>query len=333
MSMTNFTGIDLSKLPPPNIIEPLSYEQIKNDMLTDYKARYPDAEITLASEPAVKLIEAFAYRELKMRQRVNEAAEAVLLAKAADTELDYLGARFGVERQIVEAGDPQALPPIPATYEDNERYRERIQLALEGFSTAGPIGAYVFHAMRVSSFVKDVAVDAPIFASAQLSNEQLALLPAGTTILQCTYDAGLANPQPGDVAISVLSTQSNGTPTTELNQSVLAHLNADDVRPLTDHVRLRPTEIIEYQIEAVLHFYPGPDAESVRQAAETAVQAWVIDNHKLGRDISLSALYSVLHRPGVQRVELLAPANDLVVNGHQAAFCTSVNISTGGRNV
>ncbi|TQF69547.1 baseplate assembly protein [Pseudoalteromonas luteoviolacea] len=333
MSMTNFTGIDLSKLPPPNIIESLSFEQIKSDMLADYATRYPDAEITLASEPAVKLIEAFAYRELKMRQRVNEAAESVLLAKAIDTELDYLGARFGVERQIVEAGDPQALPPIPATYEDNERYRERIQLALEGFSTAGPIGAYVFHAMRASSFVKDVAVDAPLFGPATLTTEQTATLPNGTMVLQCTYDAGLTAPQPGDVAISILSTQGNGSPSEGLNQSVLAHLNADDVRPLTDHVRLRPTEIIEYHIDAVLHFYPGPDAESVRQAAETAVKTWVIDNHKLGRDISLSALYSVLHRPGVQRVELHAPANDLVVNGHQAAYCTSVNVSAGGRNV
>ncbi|MBQ4852711.1 baseplate J/gp47 family protein [Pseudoalteromonas sp. MMG012] len=333
MSITNFSAIDLDKLPPPNIIEPLSFEQIKNEMLNEYKTRYADAEITLASEPAVKLIEVFAYRELMVRQRVNEGAEAVLLAKATDVELDYLGTRFGVERQLIDAGDIDANPPIPPTFETNERYRERIQLALEGFSTAGPVGGYVFHALKASPQVKDVAVDAPQFTVVQLTEEQQTQLPAGTTVLHCTYDAGLSDPQPGDVAITVLSTEGSGAPSSELNAAVMAALSADDVRPLTDHVRLRATDITEYALSATLHLYPGPDAESVRIQAQESAQSWVNENHKLGRDITLSGLYAALHLPGVQRVELHSPSNDLVMLGHQAAYCTNVAVLVGGRNV
>lgn len=333
MSITNFSAIDLDKLPPPNIIEPLSFEQIKNEMLDEYKARYAEAEITLASEPAVKLIEVFAYRELMVRQRVNEGAEAVLLAKATDVELDYLGARFGVERQMIDAGDADANPPIPPTFETNERYRERIQLALEGFSTAGPVGGYVFHALKASPLIKDVAVDAPQFTVAQLTEEQQTQLPAGTTVLHCTYDAGLSDPQPGDVAITVLSTEGSGAPSSELNAAVLAALSADDVRPLTDHVRLRATDITEYALSATLHLYPGPDAESVRAQAQANAQSWVNENHKLGRDVTLSGLYAALHLPGVQRVELHSPTTDLVMHGHQAAYCTNVSVTVGGRHV
>ena len=75
-----------------------------------------------------------------VRQRVNEGAEAVLLAKATDVELDYLGTRLGVERQVIDAGDADANPPIPPTFGLNDRYRERIQLALEGFKHRRPSG-------------------------------------------------------------------------------------------------------------------------------------------------------------------------------------------------
>jgi len=60
--MSRFTAINLSGLTPPDVIETLDYEAIVREMRDDLVARFPDIAgvIDLESEPARKLIEAFA---------------------------------------------------------------------------------------------------------------------------------------------------------------------------------------------------------------------------------------------------------------------------------
>ena len=76
------TVIDLSMLPAPTIIEALDYETLLTTRRADLVARYPAAAdvITLESEPLNKLLEESAYRELILRQRINDAARGVMLA-------------------------------------------------------------------------------------------------------------------------------------------------------------------------------------------------------------------------------------------------------------
>jgi phage-related baseplate assembly protein len=138
--------IDLSKLPAPEVIEPLSYEEILAEMRADLEARDPAYSAWLESDPGVKLLEVCAYRELLVRARVNDAARSVLVAFATGTNLDHLGALFGEARLEGES---------------DTAYRSRIPLALEKASVAGPAGAYEAHARAADDDVKDVAVLSP----------------------------------------------------------------------------------------------------------------------------------------------------------------------------
>ncbi len=142
--MSRFSAIDLSALAPPDIIEALDYEAIVREMRDDLVSRFPliAGVIDLESEPARKLIEAFAYRELRLRARINDGARAVLLASSYGTNLDHLAALFGTARQEGE-GD--------------ERLRRRVQLAPEAFSVAGPEGAYQYHVLTVAPWARDVS--------------------------------------------------------------------------------------------------------------------------------------------------------------------------------
>ncbi len=151
--------------------------------------------------PLVKLMESAAYVVLTLRQRVNDASGAVMLAYAGGADLDNLAALFAVERQVVESGNLDAIPPIPPTYEDDARLRRRVQLSLEGHRTAGPVGSYLFWGLSADPRVKDIDV---------------------------------ASPNPGEVRITVLSIEGDGTPDQELLETVDAALNHEDVRPLTD---------------------------------------------------------------------------------------------------
>ncbi|MDO5562510.1 MAG: baseplate J/gp47 family protein [Synergistaceae bacterium] len=91
--------IDLSKLPAPKIIEELSFEAILREMREDFAGRCPGwtAE-ALESDPANKILEVASYRELLLRQRINEAARACMLALSTGSDLEHLAAFYAVER-------------------------------------------------------------------------------------------------------------------------------------------------------------------------------------------------------------------------------------------
>ncbi|MBY0445833.1 MAG: baseplate assembly protein, partial [Burkholderiales bacterium] len=65
--------VDLSRLPPPNLIEALDFETIFKERKAALIALYPDAAavLTLESEPLTKLLQENAYRELIQRQKIN----------------------------------------------------------------------------------------------------------------------------------------------------------------------------------------------------------------------------------------------------------------------
>ncbi|QNK67759.1 baseplate J/gp47 family protein [Variovorax sp. PAMC26660] len=146
-------SMDMSLLPAPTVIEVLDFEVILARRLASFQTRYPDYSLVLESDPAYKLLEEMAYQELLMRQRINDAAKACMLAYAKGTDLDNLGANYQVPRLVVTPANPNAVPPVAAAYEDDERFRERIQLAPEGITTAGPEESYRYHALTASAQV------------------------------------------------------------------------------------------------------------------------------------------------------------------------------------
>lgn len=297
--MAGFTAVDLSQLPAPDIVETLSYEQIFAERLAEYIARAQAAGQTytalVESDPVFLLLQESSLRELVWRQRVNDAARAVMVAYAVGSDLDQLAAGFGVKRLQLDPGD--AAHAIPPTMESDTDLRRRIILAPEGFSVAGPEGAYIYHALSASGNV---------------------------------LDASATSPAPCEVVVSVLSRIGSGAADAALVAAVDAVLSADNVRPLTDAVTVQSAAILPYTIEATIYTYAGPDATVVLAASRARLDDYVEQSHRIGRDITLSGLYSVLHSPGVQRVELTAPTADIVVDRTQAAYCTGITIISGG---
>ncbi|MDA9573344.1 baseplate J/gp47 family protein [Rickettsiales bacterium] len=277
--MSNFTPIDLSKLPAPDVIETLDFESLLTDYINDFVARNPNYSTLLESDPAIILMQVVAYREMLLRARINEAAKANMLAYATKGDLDNLAAFFGVERLEDET---------------DERLRKRTQLALEGFSTAGPVGAYIFHSLSASNEVKSVSVKSP---------------------------------NPGEVLVTVLSNIGDGTVNQDLIDAVSAKLNEDDIRPLTDLVSVQEAEIINYQVEAVITVYSGPSSAVVETEASDALQKFISDRHEIGRVIAISGIYDALHVDGVKKVELISPLADVETTNEQAPYCANISIS------
>jgi phage-related baseplate assembly protein len=83
---------------------------------------------------------------LLLRQRINQAARANLLAFAAGTDLDNLALFYGISRRIDET---------------DEELRARIHSKIVGWSSAGSREAYKFHALNSDSRVKEANADSP----------------------------------------------------------------------------------------------------------------------------------------------------------------------------
>lgn len=295
--------IDLSILAPPAVVESIDFEII----FAARKARFLElvepaeresyaARLELESDPVVKLLQENSYREIILRQRINDAAHAVMLAYATGADLDQIGGNYGVPRLLVDAGNATAIPPIVPTWEADEDYRERILLSLDSQTTAGSRNSYVFHARSASGQVRSATAESTL---------------------------------PGYVTVYILSQSGDGTASEQLINTVIAALNVEDVRPMSDNVAVLSASIINYAIEAHLAVESGPDSEVIRAAANTAATAYASACHKLNIEISLSGIYRALHQPGVTRVDLTSPAANIPVSRGQAAYCTGITITAG----
>lgn len=296
--------IDLSQLPAPDVVEKLDYESLFEERKTTLISLYPADQqeaisrtLTLESEPLVKLLQENAYRELILRQRVNEAARAVMVAYATGSDLDQLAANNGVQRLVLTPADNITLPPTPAVMESDADFRSRIPQAFEGMSVAGPSGSYEFHGLSADGRVADISV---------------------------------ISPSPANVTISVLSREADGIAPEDLLAKVRIALNDENVRPIADRVLVQSASVVPYEIDATLFLYPGPESEPITLAAEEKLKAYISDQHRLGRDIRLSAIYAALHVEGVQRVELAQPPADIVLDKTQASYCNHYSITVGG---
>ena len=298
---TTFTPIDLSRLPAPVVVEQIDYEAILAERKAYAVSLWPAdqqaevaATLALESEPLTKLLQESAYRETLLRQRVNEAALAVLLPFAQGADLEQIGARFNVVRLVITPANPSAVPPVAAVMEDYESLRERIQMAMEGLSTAGPRNAYIFHARSADGRVAD---------------------------------ASAISPAPAEVVVTVQSAQGNGTAAADLLAVVAAYLSDEDRRPVADRLTVQSAQELPYTVEAVLYLNSsGPESEPVRAAAETRLAALVNARRRLGQEVNRSALDAALHIEGVKRVELPGWA-DVVASLTQAPYCTDYRVT------
>jgi phage-related baseplate assembly protein len=182
--------------------------------------------------------------------------------------------------------------------EDNDPYAERIRIAPESFSVAGPDGAYEYWAKTTSQEISDV------YAFSQSD---------------------------GVVDIRVLL-QDGNLPTQELLDEVLAVCSDKKVRPLTDKVEVNFPDMVLYDVD-VQYWVLGSNASllaSIQTQVENAFNEYLVwQRSKLGRDIDLSELIARLKDAGASRVAVNSPMF-LGVEKYQVAKESIINLGFGG---
>ena len=188
-----------------------------------------------------------------------------------------------------------------ADTESDDNYRERIAIAPESFSVAGPEGAYKFFVKSASALITDVSV---------------------------TSD------NPGEVDIYFLQKNSD-TPTQEMIDKVYDVLNNREIRPLDDFVVIKMPEIFDYEID--LKYYISRDdsaaVSTINKKVQAAVEEFILwQKSKLGRDLNDSKLIEMIRTAGAKRVEIITP-NFEVIPENCIAICGNCNVDFGGLEI
>lgn len=236
----------------------------------------------LETDPVVIQNQDAVYRDTLRRRAIDDAVAETYLGSARGLMLDQRAADYGVLRRIVQFADP--LTGEPEILEDDDSLRLRARLAWEGLSVAGPLGAYVFHALDAHPMAFDAMAYGP-----------------ETDLVQ-----------PGEVLVVVQSRDENGAPSPGVVDAVAARLDAYEtiysdgssaLRPIRDEQSVRPlgarvtvmgARPRYYTVTATLYVPAQGDREVVRQAAVANLTAYMNSRRRIGRRVPKSGLEAAL---------------------------------------
>lgn len=270
----------------------------------DRKGDYMETDRIPASKAMVKVIFALSMAQsiiqiIPIGTRVSagdgiyfETTEATIIPiGTTDVEITMTATEAGEKHNGFVAGQIRELvDPIPwvqsvvnvttsnggAEIEDDNRYRERIHMAPESFSSAGPSGAYRALVMKTHQNISDVEAW-----------------------------------RPSEGVVELIPLMKNGElPSEEILSSIVICCSARDKRPLTDHVRARAPEFVGYEIDCkywICEDDLGNVAYIQSKVAKTLEEYQMWQKERLGRDINPSELIRRIQSCGVKRVEVISP--------------------------
>lgn len=298
-----FSMVDLKSLPDPAIVDTVEYLTIKQEIVEKFIELEPGYQLLLESDPVAKVLEVWAYREMILRQRINSAARANLLAKAAGSDLDQLGAFYNVGRMLVAVGDATANPPIPDTYEDDESFRYRIQTRIMGWANAGGVDHYRYWALSAHPDVLDVAVYSPNHLNG--------------------YNMG------GHVTVAVLGRSGNHVPTIDVLEAVRGSVTSPSVKMLTDIVSVESAIRTAITVSAKVVLLPRTPI-SVFQGLADRLQAAFDLKQRIGWDVTKSWITAILQVDGIHSVDLVEPNSNVTIHPNEFPDLENIDILFGG---
>ncbi|GHU42162.1 hypothetical protein FACS1894111_05620 [Clostridia bacterium] len=185
-----------------------------------------------------------------------------------------------------------------ADRETDEAFYERLRDSMETFSTAGPLGAYIYWAKKASARITDVKP---------------------------------SSPQPGVADIRILL-ENGELPNEEMLQLVYDTINADQTRPFTDFVQVSQPDITPYDID-ITYYIPKPRANGaalIQAEVEKAIiqyKRW--QSEKMGRDINPDEITALIKQAGAKRIVIRSPAFT-VIEDNAVAVVNNETVLYGG---
>ncbi|ENM5771340.1 baseplate J/gp47 family protein [Vibrio mimicus] len=283
--------IEIYQLPPPEVVQQLDASFIRTRMLKRY-AELSNTSVPKAGDPLYFAFSAMSEEVTRARQEFQDISLENMVAYATGTNLQRLADWRPVEKFPTETDD---------------EFRRRVQMAPESFSTAGPDGAYIFHALAADEDVQD---------------------------------AYPTSPDGFVVDLYILSRTGDGTASQALRDKVYQHVNQEKLRPLNDALTVKSAVIKPYRIVVELTLPAGPGESETLAQARKRLQQLAKETHVLGGNVTLSLIDAASHvqksldesvsfQPVID-VTIVEPAASVLCSKSEAPYCTEIIVTQAG---
>lgn len=318
-----------NQLAEPSIVTVEAFE----DLLAEFKtfvveyvgARSPGtaaklkASLENESELLTLALEAFCVRLQTHERKYNARVKQMLAWWATGSNLDARLADMGLERQLLEPGDPAAFPPIAPVFESDDDARLRYYLAPH----APAAGSRMQYRREVFTLGERPVVKVDTHAPGEVT-VTYTFDPDGYAAQ--VKDGNGRRTAPGEVMVTVLAREGDGAASEELLDGVRRHFARPDVRPETDRVTVQSAHIKNYKIRVVARINAGPDSGLTRVAAQQQLHAYAQSCHRLEGRVDPSWIDYTLHNAGAVQLEILEPVEPIVTTAFEAPYCTGVEV-------
>ena len=245
------------------------------------------------------------YETLSNLEIPNGVPSGEIEAQAIETGIEFNNLSLGSINTPVDTVPGRTftvenitIPVGGSAIETDDRLRRRIKLAPNQFSVAGSKGAYEFFTLSADPSIIDVAA----------------------------INGGAIN-------VQIYPLVETGLPSPDILTLVQNVLSDERIRPLTDIVRVFTPIQVSYTINAQITLYSNADADALDNALVAAAEAYATaQRQQLGFDVVRSQIIAALSLPGVYRVELVEPSEDIAIAPNEWANASSVVVSVVGDN-
>ncbi|OUT11072.1 baseplate assembly protein [Campylobacter concisus] len=341
--------MNLKKLPYPNVIEVLKYDEILNNVKNLFKEHLTDDEISLLeSDNYSALLETLAYRELLLRARINDSVKAMLLPFSTGDDLDNIVAIYGIERLKGERPTAQCEFSLSMPRSSDTYLPKGLILRSENGEIASLKSEVVIRANELKA-VGVIILDEFTKTSKAKCEYIQTPLPFVLKAKQTSEFGGGAEVESDErlrerAVLSLERFSTAGSKKAYIYHALSANAKVEEASVLNGgpgivKVYLKTSDMSEETRQSVANYLSG---EKVRPLTDTVTVANAtiknievraeleltdmflqdsIDKEikasktslSIGEDLNLSYVYSTLHKNGVYRARLVTPSTDTKV--------------------
>ena len=189
------------------------------------------------------------------------------------------------------------MPPRAPVYEDQESYRQRVQLAPEAYPEMGLTpGGYIYRVLRLFGHrIKGVR---------PLKREG------------------------GKIDLIILPRDRDPVAASQLVRDLQAEFEKEDAEQLTDIVSVRLARFIPTSVKVVLYIPDGPDDSPLKTAAFKALWQLAAERAVIGETLHVQAIGAVAKVGPTRHVGVIEPAADIGGERDAVPDVTSVEVLT-----
>jgi len=288
-----------ANLQPMQVLEKLDVETILAARMTRLKQLWAFYDPPAAAQYDVEQLE---FDPIKINQEACSYFELLLRDRVNQAARSVtLAYAIGTDLDAIASRYPGGVPRLEG--ESDDRYRRRIWLSPNTLSPHGTAEAYEYWALTALPGLRDVTAIRAVMHD---------YYP--TILITCLKEPPAA-PKPTDEELV----------------TIRAYIQSLSRMGLTDVISVNPPKIREIEYRLQVWLYPGTAQDQTINKIVSNIATLVNEQYWLGHDHSHTAIHAACKLTGVHHVDIIEPADDVMIPLDWIVRVTKLSVTFAGR--